>query len=155
MTRSNRVFNMKKDDVSQPTKKGDKFYIFKVTDRRMPTFEQSREQLLSDARKQKGYSKAIELANEALQKFKESKNADAVVAEINKSTGSAVASSKETPFFAEGDTLPGLGSAPELESAIFELKETGEITEVINLTDGQAIAQYTEKRDPHDRLSKK
>ncbi len=146
----NRVFNMPKDEVSQPTKKGDKFYIFKVTDRKMPSFEESREQLLKDARKQKGYTRAIEIGNEAEQKFKESRNADAVVAEVNKKNGAAVASAKETPFFEKGDVLPELGAASELESAIFELQNTGEITERLNLSEGQAIAQYTERRDPHE-----
>ena len=144
----NRVFNMQKDEISQPTKKGDKFYIFKVTDRKMPSFEESRDQLLKDARKQKGYTRAIEIGNEAEQKFKESKNADAVVAEINKKNGAAVASAKETPFFVEGDVLPELGAASELESAIFLLENIGEITERQNLTEGQAIGQYTERRDP-------
>ena len=121
-----------------------------MTDRKTPTFEESREQLLKDARKQKGYTRAIEIANEAEQKFKESKNAEAVVAEINKKNGAGVASAKETPFFGPGDVLPELGAASELESAIFEQENIGDITERLNLTEGQAIAQYTEKREPHD-----
>ena len=113
----NRVFNMQKDEVTQPTKKGDKFYILKVTDRKLPTFEESREQLLKEARMRKGYTKAVEIATEAEQKFKETQNADNVVAEINKKYGAQVAAAKETPFFVEGDALPDLGAASELESA--------------------------------------
>src|SRR6185295_2467354 len=36
-----RTFAMQKDEVTQPIKKGDKYYILKVTDRKVPTFEES------------------------------------------------------------------------------------------------------------------
>jgi peptidyl-prolyl cis-trans isomerase D len=146
----NRVFNMQKDEISQPTKKGDRFYILKVTDRKLPTFEESKEQLLKEARMRKGYTKAVEIATDAEQKFKETQNADNVVAEINKNYGTQVATVKETPFFVEGDTLPDLGAASELEAAIFDLEKTGEFTERLGLSEGFVIAQYTERRDPHE-----
>jgi peptidyl-prolyl cis-trans isomerase D len=146
----NRVFNMQKDEVTQPTKKGDKFYILKVTDRKLPTFEESKEQLLKEARMRKGYTRAVEIATEAEQKFKETQNADNVVGELNKKYGGQVAAVRETPFFVEGDTLPDLGAASELESAIFDLDNTGEFTERLNLNEGFAVAQYTERREPHE-----
>jgi peptidyl-prolyl cis-trans isomerase D len=145
-----RVFTMQKDEVSQPIRKGDKFYVLKVTDRKIPTFEESREQLLKEARARKGYTRAVETATEAAQKFKESKNAEAVVAEINGKFGAQVASVKETPFFAEGDSLPDLGAAAEFQSAVFDLENQGDISEYLSVNNGFAIAQYTEKRDPHD-----
>jgi peptidyl-prolyl cis-trans isomerase D len=146
----NRVFNMQKDEVGQPVKKGDKYYILKVTDRKIPTFADVRDDLLKAARLRKGYSKAVEIATEAEQKFKETKNAEAVVAEINKKNGAPVTSVKDTPFFSEGDTLPDLPSASELESSVFELQNPGDISDRMNVDNGFAIAQYAEKRDPHD-----
>src|SRR5262249_6541381 len=146
----NRVFTMKKGEVSQPIRKGDSFYILKVTDRKLPTFEESREQLLKEARASKGYTKTVEIATEAEQKFKESKNADAVVAEINKNYGVNVASVKETPFFAVGDNLPNLGSAPDFESSVFQLPGQSDVGDRQNVTGGFAIPQFLEKRDPHD-----
>lgn len=147
----NRVFNMQKDEVSpQPIKKGDKYYILKVTDRKTPTLADAREELLKDARSRKGYSKAVEIATEAEQKLKESKNADAVTAEINKKYGAQVAVAKDTPFFTEGDTIPDLGSASEFEASVYELQNIGDITERLNVEKGFAIAQYSERRDPHD-----
>jgi peptidyl-prolyl cis-trans isomerase D len=145
-----RVFTMQKDEISQPTKKGDKFYIFKVTDRKLPSFEELRGQLLDEARKLKSYTKAVEIAIEAEQQFKENHNAEAVAAELNRKHGAQIAAAKETPFFAEGDVLPELGVGSDLEGAIFDLSNTGEFTERLNLDDGLAIAQYTERRDPHD-----
>jgi len=146
----NRVFNMKKDEVSQPIKKGDKYYILKVTDRQTPTFASARDELLKQARSRKGYSKAVEIANEAEQKLKESKNVESVVAEINKAHASQVATARETPFFSIGDTLPDLPAASELEASVFDLQNPGDVGERINVDKGFAVAQYVDRRDPHD-----
>lgn len=145
-----RVFTMQKDEVSQPVKQGDKYYILKVTDRRLPTFEESRAILLKEARVRKGYTKAVEIATEAEQKFKETKNAEAIVAEINAKYGANVASVKETPFFVEGDSIPDLGAATDFQAEIFDLANIGDIGQYRNVNNGFAIPQYTEKRDPHD-----
>lgn len=145
-----RVFRMKKDDVSQPVKKGDKYYILKVTDRQIPTFAAARADLMKEARSRKGYSKAVEIATEADQKLKESKNVDAVVADINKKYGAPVAVARETPYFSEGDTIPELGSVSEFESSVFQLQNPGDAGERINVDKGFAVPQYIDKRDPHD-----
>jgi peptidyl-prolyl cis-trans isomerase D len=146
----NRVFTMGKDEVSSPVRKGDKFYILKVTDKKLPTFEESRAELLKSAREKKGYTKAQEVAKEVEQRFKELKNADSVAAEINNKYGAQVAIVKETPFFTPGEDLPELGASSELDSALFELKNQGDVTEWVNVNNGFAIAQLAEKRDPHE-----
>ncbi|HKV38778.1 MAG TPA: peptidylprolyl isomerase [Blastocatellia bacterium] len=147
-----RVFTMKKDEVTPAIKKGDAYYILKVTDRKLPTFEESREQLLKEARATKGYSKAVDIATEAEKNFKSSKNADAVVAQLNKEYGATVASVNETPYFATGDTLPGLGAASSFESAVFEFSSPGQIGEHLSVTNGFAIPQYVDSRGPHDAV---
>ena len=146
----NRIFNMKKDEVSQPIKKGDKYYILKVTDRKVPTFAEARDELLKAARSRKAYSKAENIATEAEQKLKESKNAEAVAAEINKQYGAQVAAVKDTGFFSRGDTLPDLGAASELESSVFELQNTGDVGDWMPIDKGFAVPQYVERRDPHE-----
>lgn len=146
----NRVFNMQKDEVTQPIKKGDSYYIIKVTDRKIPTFADARDDLLKEARSRKGYSKAVEIAAEAEQKFKETRNAEPAAAEVNKKHGAQVAVVKETPFFVEGDALPELGSASEFESSVFQLANLSDVADRMNVNNGFAIAQYLEKRDPHD-----
>jgi peptidyl-prolyl cis-trans isomerase D len=148
----NRVFNMKKDEVSQPIKKGDKYYVLKVTDRKIPTLADAREDLLKAARSRRGYSKAVEIATEAEQNFKQSKDANAVAADINKKYGADMATVKDVPFFSEGDTLPGLGSASEFETTVFELQNPNDVGDRINVDKGFAIPQFLEKRDPHDAV---
>jgi peptidyl-prolyl cis-trans isomerase D len=145
-----RVFTMKKDETSQPIKKGDSYYVLKVTDRETPTFAAAREDLLKAARLRKGYSRGVEIATEAEQQLKETKNPDTVVAAINKKYGAQLSSVKETAFFSEGDQLADLGAAAEFQSSVFELQNIGDTGQQIPVDKGFAIAQYTEKRDPHD-----
>ncbi|HEX8185371.1 MAG TPA: peptidyl-prolyl cis-trans isomerase, partial [Blastocatellia bacterium] len=145
----NTAFSLKQGEVSQPIKKGDKYYVLKVTDRKVASFDEAKPQLLKTARERKSYTEAVNIAKEAQDRFKESKNADAVVAEINQKHGSQVASVKETPFFAEGDTLPELGQSPELESALFGLENPGDVADYVTTSNGAIVAQYVEKRDPH------
>ena len=146
----NSVFTMPQGQISQPIRKGDKYYILKVTDRKLPTFEESREQLIKEARARKSYSKAVEIVAEVEQKFKESKNAEAVVTELNNKYGAEVLSIKETPLFAEGDSLPDLGVVPDFQSKVFGLENISDVAERANVKDGLAVAQYIEKKDPHD-----
>ncbi|HKQ05973.1 MAG TPA: peptidyl-prolyl cis-trans isomerase [Blastocatellia bacterium] len=146
----NNAFNFKAGDVSQPIKKGDKYYILKVIERRMATFEEAKPGLLKEARMRKGYSEAVNIANQALQRLKETKDAQAVVTEINKQRGVEVAALRETPFFSRGDNLPELNGAFELQAAVFQLQNPGDVGESVNVQGGFAIPQYVEKRDPHD-----
>ncbi|MFP5262705.1 MAG: SurA N-terminal domain-containing protein [Blastocatellia bacterium] len=146
----NTAFNLRQGEVSQPVRKGDKYYVLKVTDRKVSTFEEAKPQLLKAARERKSYTEAVSIAKEAQDKFKESKNAEAVAAEINQKHGAQVASVKETPFFAQGDTLPDLGDAPEVESAVFRLESPNEIADYVSTNSGFVVAQYLERRDPHD-----
>jgi len=148
----NRVFNMKKDEVSQPINKGDKYYVLKVTDRKVPTLADARDELLKAARSRTGYSKAVEIATEAEQNLKQSKDANAVAADINKKYGAQMAIVKEVPFFAQGDTLPELGNASDFASSIFELQNPSDVGDRTNVDKGFAIPQYVEKRDPHDAV---
>src|SRR5262249_53835761 len=146
-----RVFTMKKGDVSPPVKKGADYYILKVTDRKLPTFEESRGQLVKEAREQKKYSRAVDMAIDAEKKFKETKNADSAVAEINKQYGDQIASVRETPFFSQGDNIPELGpESSAFESAVFQLTASGDIGDHQNVKNGMAIPQYLDSRGPHD-----
>ena len=146
----NNAFSLKVGDVSQPIKKGDKYYIMKVTERRTATFEEAKPTLLKEARTRKGYSEAVNIANQAAQRLKETKDPQAVVAEINKQRGVEVATLRETPFFSRGDTLPELNGAFEIQAAVFELQNPGDVGDSVNIQGGFAVPQYVEKRDPHD-----
>jgi peptidyl-prolyl cis-trans isomerase D len=146
----NNAFNLNVGDVSQPIKKGDKYYILKVTERRAATFEEAKSGLLRNARMTKGYSEAVNIANQAAQRFKETKDAQAVVNEMNQQRGAQVASLRETPFFTRSDAPAELSAMPELQAAVFGLQNPGDIGESVNIKDGFAVPQYVEKRDPHD-----
>jgi len=145
------AFTMKQGDVSQPIRKGDKYYILKVTDRKLASFEEAKPQLLRAARTRKGYTEAVNIAkDEAEPRLKEIKDANAVVAELNQKRGTPVASVREIPFFSSGETIPELRDVPEVEFAIFNLETPGDVSEHLPVSGGVAIPQYIEKRDPHD-----
>lgn len=145
------AFTMKQGDVSQPIKKGDKYYILKVTDRKLASFEEVKPQLLRAARTRKGYTEAVNIArDEAEPRLKAVKDANAVVAEINQKHGTPVASVREIPFFSSGETIPELKDIPEVEFAIFNIENPGDVSEHLPISGGVAIPQYLEKRDPHD-----
>jgi peptidyl-prolyl cis-trans isomerase D len=146
-----RVFTMKKDEVSPPVKKGNSYYILKVTDRKQPTFEESRGQLVKEAREQKKYSRSVDIALDAEKRFKESKNPDSTAADINKQYGHQIASVKETPHFSQGDNIPELGpESSAFESAVFQLSNPGDIGDHQNVKGGLAIPQYLDPRGPHE-----
>ncbi len=147
----NNAFSMKPGEVSQPIRKGDKYYILKVDDRRLATFEESKPQLLKSARARKGYTEAQNIAtNEAAPRLKETKDAYVVVAEINAKHGQGVATLKEVPFFSRGEDIPELKEAAEVGDAIFELENPNDVGDYANVSGGFAIPQFIEKRDPHD-----
>jgi peptidyl-prolyl cis-trans isomerase D len=144
------VFSLKAGDVSEPIKKDDKYYIFKVTERKVGSFAEARQQLIETARAGKSYDKAVEIAREAEGRLKEVKDADAVAAELNRKHGAQIVSVRDTGFFAMGEELPEIEDAPDFQSAIFELQATGEVTTWVNVKSGFAVAHYLEKRDPHE-----
>lgn len=145
------AFSMKQGDVSQPIKKGDKYYVLKVTDRKLASFDEAKPQLLRAARTRKGYTEAVNIAkDEAEPRLKETKDANTVISEINQKHGTAVASIREIPFFSSGETVPELRDVPEVEFAIFNLANPGDVSEHLPVSGGVAIPQYLEKRDPHD-----
>ncbi len=145
------VFRLKQGEVSDPVLGPDKvkFYIFKVTDRKVPSFAEVRDEVLKNARAGKGYDKAVEIIREAETRLKETKNPDAVAAEINKKYGSDVAVVKDTGSFAQGEELPDLGEASEFQSAIFALQNINDVTTWMPVNEGFAVAMYTGKLDPH------
>jgi len=146
-----RVFTMKKDEVSPPVKKADSYYILKVTDRKLPSFEESRSQLTKEIRTQKAYSRAVDITLDAEKKFKDSKNAEATANEINKQYSAGIASVKETSFFSQGDNIPELGSDSfAFESAVFQLSSTSDIGDHQAVKNGLAIPQYLDQRGAHD-----
>jgi peptidyl-prolyl cis-trans isomerase D len=144
----NRVFDMTENEISAPIKKGDKFYILKVTERKIPTFEEAREQLLKEAQVSRSYTRAVEIATEAADKLKASKDPKAVAGEINARYSREVAMVKDSPFFGPSDSPKDLNA--EFVASVFALGQPGDVADRLNVPNGFAVPQYAEKRDPHD-----
>lgn len=144
------ALNMKVGEVSEPIREGNAFYILKLTERKNKTFEEAKEALLASARNRLSYRRASEIADEAAKLLKEKKDIKAVAAEIAQKTGATPEETyRQTPFFVEGDDVPGIGTNPSFEEATAKLK-TGEVGDKVGVRGGFAIPMLAATREPGD-----
>lgn len=141
------AFNLKQNEVSEPIKKEDKFYIFKVTEQKVPAFAEVMPKVKQGMQSTRAYDKAVEIIREAEARLKETKDPDAVAAEINAKYNAQIAEVRDTALFSKGEPLPVIESAPDFEAAVFGMQNTGEASTWMPVKDGFAVALYTEKRD--------
>jgi peptidyl-prolyl cis-trans isomerase D len=146
-----RALQMQPNEVSDPIKDGNNYYILKVTERKNKTFEEAREALLASSRNRLSYKRTSEIADEAAKKFSETKDIKAVAADVAQKTGLKPEEVvRKTPFFAEGDDVPEIGSNPAFEEATGGLKNAGDIGVKVGIRGGFAIPQLVSTREPHD-----
>ncbi|HMV51096.1 MAG TPA: peptidyl-prolyl cis-trans isomerase [Blastocatellia bacterium] len=141
--------DLKVGDIDGPFREGPSWYILKITEQREIPFEQMKPTLLATAKNNKAFSKANELAQKVYEKATElnpkdlKKGAEEVSKELKVSVDSM---SKTTPYFKDGDSLPGLGdstsraSNPAFDSAVSSLKK-GEIGTPVSIPGGYAVPQ--------------
>jgi len=145
--------SLKVGDIDGPFREGSSWYLLKVTEEREVPFEQMRPTLAAGVRNRRGYSEASKLADKAYELFTESKNirqaAEAIAKEIGVAPETLV---RSTPFFKNGDTLPGIGSNPTFEEAVAQLKE-GEIGDKVGIPEGLAVPQVVAVRQAGQQLS--
>ncbi|MEW6730238.1 MAG: SurA N-terminal domain-containing protein [Acidobacteriota bacterium] len=146
-----RALTMKVGEVSDPIKDGNNYYILKVAERKNKTFEEARETLLASARNRLSYKRASEIADEAAKRFNETKDIKAVANEVaQKANMKPEEVLRQTPFFAEGDEVPNIGSNPTFEETVATLKKPGDIGVKIGIRGGFAIPQLVDTRAAHD-----
>jgi peptidyl-prolyl cis-trans isomerase D len=149
-----RLFNLEKDQVTAPLKVGESYVIYKVLDRREKTFEEAREELLVSARNRKAYSRGVEIATQAEERLRGSKDPAAVARQLNEEAGAPadrpIVSVRETPFVQPGDQIPDIGANPQFEDTINRLSAVGDIGPKVGVTGGFAVPMLVEIREPHD-----
>lgn len=141
-----RIFTsgLKVGDIDGPFRDGQSWYLMKVTEQREVPFEQMKATLRAGVSNRKAYGRASELANKAYEKateYKDLRKAADEVAKEMKTTGDKLI--KSTPYFKNGDTLPGIGSSPQFEEAVGALKK-GEIGDKVGITGGLAVPQVVD-----------
>lgn len=145
------AFNLGIGEVSDPVRRGNAFYIFKVTDRTVKTFEEAKPGLLAIIRNRLSYAKASQIADEAVSLLSRTKNFDetavTVASKLNLKPEDV---KRETPFFVPGDDVPEIGSNPSFEEKTSALTEPNEVGEKVGIRGGFAIPQLVEIKPPGD-----
>lgn len=144
---------LKVGDVDGPFRDGKSWYLMKITEERDVPFADMRPTLLATARNNKAFVEASKLADEAYEKATEAKDlrkgAEAIAAKLKMAPAALI---KSTPYFKNGDPMPGLGkgsgwaSNPAFEEATATLKE-GEIGDKVQIPGGYAVPQATDVLD--------
>ncbi|MFQ3581978.1 MAG: peptidyl-prolyl cis-trans isomerase [Chloracidobacterium sp.] len=145
------AFTLGVGEVSEPVRRGNAFYIFKVTDRAIKTFEEAKPGLLAIVRNRLSYAKASQLADEAVSLLSRTRNfeetAKTIAAKLNLTPDDV---KRETPFFAPGDDVPDIGSNPSFEEKTSALTEPNDVGEKVGVRGGFAIPQLVEIKKPGD-----
>lgn len=141
-----RIFTsgLKVGDIDGPFRDGTSWYLMKVTEQREVPFEQMKATLRAGVSNRKAYGEASKLADKAYEKateYKDLRKAADEIAKEMKTTADKLL--KSTPYFKNGDTLPGIGSSPQFEEAVVPLKK-GEIGDKVGITGGLAVPQVTD-----------
>ena len=145
-----RTLDMQPGDVTDvPIKYAGNYYILRRGDSVPKTFEQAKPELLVSARNNRGYSAAQKLADRAVARLKETKDAQKVAqelaAEANMSPAEMV---KDTPFVKSGDDVPNIGNNQEFFQAIEALNNPSDVGERTGVRGGFAIPMLVEKKEP-------
>jgi peptidyl-prolyl cis-trans isomerase D len=142
-----RALGIKVGEIDGPFRDGSSWYILKVTEEREIPFAEMRPTIEAGLRNRRAYAQASLLADKAYEKateYKDLKKAAAEIAIELKVKPELLL--RSTPFFKQGDSLPGIGSSQQFEDAVIPLKK-GEIADKVGITDGLAVPQLTDTRE--------
>ncbi|MGB7923584.1 MAG: peptidyl-prolyl cis-trans isomerase [Pyrinomonadaceae bacterium] len=144
-----KLLDMTEGAVSDPTKVGNSYYIFRRGASVPKTFEDAKPEMLVALRNRRAYSVAAGLAQRAVDRLKETKDFQKVAQELaGEANMSAAEMVKETPYVKPGDDVPNIGNAPQFEQAIEPLANINDIGERTPVKDGFAIPMLIDKREP-------
>jgi peptidyl-prolyl cis-trans isomerase D len=145
------VLNLEVGQITEPVKFGSAYYIFRRGESVPKTFEDAKAEILVSLRNRRAYKAAADLAQKAVDRLKETKNAQQVAQEIAVEANMKPAEMvRETAFIKPGDSVPDIGISPQFEEGIVGLENANDVGERTPIKDGFAIPLLVEKRDPRD-----
>jgi peptidyl-prolyl cis-trans isomerase D len=146
-----KTLDMQVGAVTEPTKFGNAYFIFRRGDPVEKTFEEAKKELLVSARNSKAFGTAAALAARAAEMLKKSpdfqKAAQELGGEANMSPAEMV---KETGYIKPGDDVPNVGVSQDFERAIDPLNSPNQVGERTPIKGGFAIPMLVEKKEPRD-----
>jgi peptidyl-prolyl cis-trans isomerase D len=144
-----KILDMTEGAVSDPTKSGNSYYIFRRGGSVEKTFEDAKQEMLVSLRNRRAYTVAAGVAQRAADRLKETKDFQKVAQELSGEANMSPAEMvKETPYVKPGDDVPEIGNAPQFEQAIEPLNNINDIGERTPVKDGFAIPMLIDKREP-------
>jgi peptidyl-prolyl cis-trans isomerase D len=144
-----KLLDMTEGAVSDPTKVGNAYYIFRCGASVPKTFDDAKPEMLVSLRNRRAYTVAAGLAQRAADRLKETKDFQKVAQELSGDANMSPAEMvKETPYVKPGDEVPNIGNAPQFEQAIEPLNNINDIGERTPIKDGFAIPMLIDKREP-------
>lgn len=143
------ILDMTEGAVSDPTKVGSAYYIFRRGASVPKTFEDAKPEIIVSLRNRRAYTVAAQLAQRATDRLKETKDFQKVAQELAPEANMSPAEMViETPYVKPGDEVPNIGNAPQFEQAIEPLNNINDIGERTPVKDGFAIPMLIDKREP-------
>ena len=146
-----RLLAMQPDEITEPIKYQEKFYILRRGEAVPKTFEDARREIEVSLKNRRAYTATAELAQKVTERLKETKDVAAVAAEFaaaaNMSPSEMI---RETGFVKPGDEIENVGIAPQFEEGIAGLANAGDVGEKIPVQNGFAVPLLVDKREPRD-----
>lgn len=137
--------------ITEPIKYGNAYYIIRRGEAVSKSFEDAKQEILVSLRNRRAYRAAADLAQEAADKLKESKDvrkvADELATRANMKPDEMV---RETGLIKPGDDVPNIGVSPQFEEGIAPLEAVGQVGERTQIKDGFAVPVLVEKSEPRD-----
>lgn len=145
------VLTLVPGQITDPIKHGNSYYILRRGEAVPKSFEDAKQEILVSLRNRRAYRVAADLAQEAVDKLKETKDVQRVAEELaaraNMKPDEMV---RETGLVKPGDDVPDIGVSPQFEEGIAPLESVGQVGERTPVKDGFAVPMLVERREPRD-----
>jgi peptidyl-prolyl cis-trans isomerase D len=138
------AFSMQPGQISDLVKSQFGFHIIKVVDKKPAstrTLDEVRAQILETITSQRVDQQIADRTRDLDTRITKPADLDAIAKESG-------ATAAESDFFARDEPVPGIGSAPQVASSGFELKD-GEVSKALQSPRGPVYITVTGKRDPY------
>lgn len=144
-----RVFELEAGQITEPTKIGNAYYIFRRGEGVPQSFEQKKQELLVSERNRRAYAAAQQLAARGVEGLRAGANIQQVAQELAAPANMTPAEMvRETGYIKPGDDVANIGVNQQFEEVIAPLDQPGKTGERVGIKGGIAVPQLSDVRPP-------